>query len=49
MFMREHPGRVSTKSAANAWKDVTNPRAVGVQLFFAVRIVGWRIVVRMRG
>ena len=32
MSIREHPGRLSTKSAPNAWDGVTKPTAVGSEL-----------------
>jgi len=32
MSIREHPGRLSTKSAPNAWDGVTNPSAAGNEL-----------------
>jgi hypothetical protein len=32
MSIREHPGRLSTKSAPNAWNGVTKPSGAGSQL-----------------
>jgi hypothetical protein len=32
MSTREHPGRLSTKSAPNPWNGVTNPIAAGNEL-----------------
>jgi hypothetical protein len=32
MSIREHPGRLSTKSAPNAWNGVTRPRASGSEM-----------------
>jgi hypothetical protein len=32
MSIREHPGKLNTKSAPNAWNGVTKPNATGSEL-----------------
>jgi hypothetical protein len=36
MSIREHPGRLCTKSAPNAWNGVTRPESTGGNLAIAL-------------